>query len=100
MSGKAICWDCKFHAKYQDTWEGICVNPKSKEFLGYSKNYHNVGLGVKKRDFPCFCKGEQVICAEEMTDLFEGFVKQQGQLEAFKKYLCGIKGTTGSFIFK
>ena len=99
MSSSCICWNCKFHAKYENTWEGICVNPKSKEFLGYSKNYHNVGLGETKKDFPCFCKGEQVICAEEMADLFEGFVRKAEHLEVFKKYLLDIKGIDGQHLF-
>lgn len=100
MSGKAICWNCKFHAKYDNTWEGICVNPKSEEFLGYSKNYHNVGLGENKKDFPCFCKGKQVIAAEEMHDYFEYFVKEAGYLNNFKKYLLNEKDRNGNYIFR
>ena len=100
MAIDGVCWNCKYHAKYENTWEGICVNPKSKEFLEYSKNYHNVGLSDKKKDYPCFCEGDQVIGAEEMHDFFESFVKEGGYFDEFKKYLLNEKDRNGNYIFR
>lgn len=100
MNSKATCWNCKFHAKYDNAWEGICVNPKSENFLGYSKNYHDVGLGKSRTDYPCFSSGKEIIRTEEMYDYFENFVKEAGYLEDFKKYLLGVKGLNEKFVFR
>lgn len=86
-----ICWNCKFFAEYLDhCLVGLCVNPESKMFLEYSKNFHNIGLGSKKEDFPCFCIGKQIMRAEEMQDSFENFIRDIEHLEEFKKYFLSV----------